>query len=95
MTWKKDTSEEALEILAIRDVVKVKYGNNDNVSIYVGYQKDPGDTNATVSDDYTLTGQNGQNIYIAKVRYAVQFANDWYEFEIPVNRTVVFGTNNN
>ena len=35
MTWKKDTSEEALEILAIRDVVKVKYGNNDNVSIYV------------------------------------------------------------
>ena len=95
MTWKKDTSEEALEILAIRDVVKVKYGNNDNVSIYVGYQKNPGDTNATVSDDYTLTGPNGQNIYIAKVRYAVQFADDWYEFEIPVKRTVVFGTNNN
>ncbi len=95
MTWKKDTSEEALEILAIRDVVKVKYGSNDNVSIYVGYQKNPGDTNATVSDDYTLTGPNGQNIYIAKVRYAVQFADDWYEFEIPVKRTVVFGTNNN
>ena len=49
--------------------------------------------NRTTDGDYTLTGGNGQNIYIARLRYAVKFANDWYEFEIPVKRTVVYGTN--
>ncbi len=109
MTWVKSTTDAATILSAIQDAVKVTYPNSwtdITKDVYFGYAKEIKDAsgnvinvefvtegNRTTDGDYTLTGGNGQNIYIARLRYAVKFANDWYEFEIPVKRTVVYGTN--
>ncbi len=109
MTWVKSTTDAATILSAIQDAVKVTYPNSwtdITKQVYYGYAKYTKDAdgnvtkvefitegNRTDDGDYTLTGTNGQNLYIARLRCVVKFADDWYEFEIPVKRTVVYGTN--
>ena len=98
MTWVKSTTDKGSIEEAIWDAMKITYKNN-NVTNYVYYGfVDKNNDKVTINDgrnngDISITGANGQNIYIAKLRYAVELEDGWYEFEIPVKRTVVYGTN--
>ena len=109
MTWVKSTTDKGSIEEAIWDAVKITYSKapapynswpyDGNVTscVYYGFVDDNG-TKVTINDgrnngDISITGANGQNIYIAKLRYAVKLTDGWYEFEIPVKRTVVYGTN--
>ncbi|MDE7212107.1 MAG: hypothetical protein K2O03_11810, partial [Lachnospiraceae bacterium] len=100
MQWNAEKTDAATILAAIRAAIKVTYPNSwtdVTSSIYYGYADKDGNLveegSRTVDGDYTLTGTNGQNLYIARVRYVVEFEDGWYEFEIPVRRTIIYGTN--
>ncbi|MDE7327835.1 MAG: hypothetical protein K2N63_16415, partial [Lachnospiraceae bacterium] len=98
MTWVKSTTDKGSIEEAIWDAVRVTYRDSIVTDrVYYGFVDDK-NNEVTINDgrnngDISVTGVSGQNIYIAKLRYAVELEDGWYEFEIPVKRTVVYGTN--